>query len=122
MVKKRKKKSSSRRFKRFNHNFNLVFGTVIFILLIGSAFSIDWIFGAGFVVAFFLAVWNRTIERNFLIPAFIFIGALVVRYALFVLLPEVLKAHDYFSLGISLVLFLVILFIGLRIKRGKFRF
>ena len=115
-------KRKSKRLKSFNKNFNIVFSTIVFLFLISSAFSIDWIFGAGFIFGFLLAIWNRAIERNFLIPAFIFVGALVIRYALFILLPEILKAQDYFSLGISLILFLLILFIGWRIKKGKFRF
>ena len=116
MVKKRKTKN------KFKKSLNLIFGTIIFILLIGSAFSIDWIFGIGFIIGFFLSVYNRILDRNFLIPVFIFIGALVIRYALFNLLPSVLNAQNYFSLGISLALFLIIVFMGWRIKKGKFRF
>jgi hypothetical protein len=108
--------------KRWKKNFNVILGTIIFALLIGTAFSVDWIFGAGFVVGFFLSVWNKILERNFLIPAFIFAGALIIRYAIKVLLPDVLNAQDYFSLGISLILFLLILFMGWKIRRGKFRF
>lgn len=117
-----KRKKKSKKFKSFNKNFNVILGTIIFVLLIGTAFSIDWIFGAGFVFAFFLSVWNKVLEKNFLIPVFIFIGALIIRYALFVSLPRVLNAQDFISLGISLVLFLLILIIGWRIRKGKFRF
>jgi hypothetical protein len=119
---KRKRKRKNKKFKSFNKNFNVIFGTIIFVLLIGSAFAIDWIFGVGFIVGFFLAVWNKVIEKNFLIPFFIFIGALIIRYGLFVALPRVLNAQDFISLGISLILFLLILFIGWRIRKGKFRF
>ncbi len=107
---------------KIKKNLNVVFGTIIFVLLISSAFAIDWIFGVGFIFGFFLAVWNKVIKKNFMIPVFIFVGALIIRYALFVMLPEILNAQDYFSLGISLILFLLILIIGWRIKRGKFRF
>lgn len=108
--------------KKLKKDFNLILGTIIFVLLIGSAFAIDWIFGLGFIVSFFLAVWNKILEKNFLIPVFIFIGALIIRYALFVNLPKILNAQNYLSLGISLILFLFILIVGWRIKRGKFRF
>ncbi len=108
--------------KKIKKDFNIIFGTIIFVLLIGSAFTIDWIFGVGFVIGFFISVWNKILEKNFLIPVFIFIGALIIRYALFVSLPKILNAQDYFSLGISLVLFLLILIVGWKVKRGKVRF
>jgi hypothetical protein len=102
--------------------FNIIFGTLIFALLMSSAFAIDWIFGIGFIFSFFLAIWNKILEKNSLIPAFIFVGALIIRYALFVLLPNVLNSQNYFSLGISLVLFLLIFIIGWKLKKGKFKF
>ncbi len=117
-----RKKRKSKRIKKFKKNLNIFLGTIIFLLLIGSAFAIDLIFGLGFIIAFFLSVYNRILERNFLIPVFIFIGALIIRYALFALLPNVLNAQNYFSLGIALILFLLIIFVGWRIKKGKFRF
>jgi len=106
---------------KIKKDFNIIFGTIIFVLLIGSAFAIDWIFGVGFIIGFFLSVWNKLLEKNFLIPVFIFVGALVIRYALFVLLPNVLNANNYFSLGISLILFLLILIIGWRVQKGKWK-
>lgn len=105
--------------RKLKRDINIVLGTTIFVLLISSAFAIDWIFGIGFIFSFFLAIWNKVLERNFLIPVFIFIGALIIRYAIYVRLPKILDAQDYFSLGISLILFLLILFIGWKIKRGK---
>ena len=106
--------------KRWKKNFNVILGTIIFALLIGTAFSVDWIFGAGFVVGFFLSVWNKILERNFLIPAFIFAGALIIRYSL-EFIPGILDAEDYLNLGISLVLFIAILYVGWKIKKGKWR-
>lgn len=112
----------AKRKRKFRKRLNTILGTIIFVLLISSAFTVDWIFGIGFVVSFILAFYNKALQRNFLIPVFIFIGALIIRYALFVVLPDVLSAQDYFSLGISVILFLIILIIGFRIKKGKFRF
>ena len=107
--------------KRKKKNINIILGTIIFILLIGSAFSIDWIFGAGFVVSFLLSVYNKVLEKNFLIPFFIFVGIIIIRYSLFILLPPVLGAQDYLSLGISSVLFLIVLIFGWKIKKGKLK-
>jgi hypothetical protein len=88
--------------------------------LIGSAFAIDWIFGVGFIFGFGLAIWNKVLERNFLIPVFIFIGALIIRYALG-FIPNIINAQDFVSLGISLILFITILIAGWRIKKGKWK-
>jgi hypothetical protein len=117
-----KAKTRRKKLRSFNKNLNLIFGTIIFVSIISFAFALDWIFGVGYIIGFLLAVYNKILEKNFLIPIFIFVGALVIRYALFVLLPPIINAKDYFSLGISLVLFLIILFIGWRIRKGKFRF
>ena len=108
-----KKKKEIKRF------LNVIVGMLIFVFLIGSAFAIDWIFGLGFVINFSLAIYNKVLEKNFLIPLFIFIGALIIRYALFVFLSSVLGAQSYFSLGISLLLFVALLFLGWKIKRRK---
>jgi len=107
--------------RKLKRKLNVIGGIIIFILLIGSAFAIDWIFGIGFVINFFIAIYKKILEKNFLIPFFIFVGALILRYALFVLLPSVLNAQNYFSLGISLILFLSILVVGWRIKKGKIK-
>ena len=93
-------------------------GTIIFILLIGSAFALGWIFGVGFVISFILANINKVIEKKPLIPIFLFIGALIMRYALFALLPPILNSAGYFDLGISLILFLMILILGYKFKKG----
>ena len=115
------KKRKSKKFKSLKRNFNIIVGTIIFILLIGTAFSIDWIFGVGFIISFLLSVYNKILEKNFLIPIFIFIGILIIRYAIFLFLPSILNAQNYFSLGISLVLFLIILIVGWRIKKGNWK-
>lgn len=97
--------------------FNLLGGTILFVLLIGGAFSVDLIFGIGFLLGFVLALYNKTIEKNFLIPVFIFIGGLLIRISLS-FIPSLLEEQDYISLGISLVLFLTILIIGIRVQKG----
>ncbi len=116
------KKGLKRTFKIFKKDLNIFLGIVIFLLLIGSAFAIDWIFGVGFIIGFGLALYHRILERNFLIPVFIFLGAWIIRFAIIFLFPSIIHAKDLFSLGISLVIFLILIIIGWRIKSGKFRF
>ncbi len=110
----RRKKSETRK------KFNLVFGTIIFILLIGSAFAIDLIFGAGFIIGFVLSIYNKVLEKKPFIPIFLFVGALIIRYSL-IFIPDILEANTFIDLGISLVLFLIVLVVGWRIRKGKLK-
>src|SRR6056297_3155452 len=65
----------------FRRNMSVVLGTVIFILLTSYAFAIDLIFGAGFILGFLFSVYNQIIEKQPLIPIFVFLGGLIIRYA-----------------------------------------
>jgi hypothetical protein len=115
------KKKSSKFSRFFGKKFNLVIGTIIFVLLIGSAFTIDWIFGVGFIFGFLMSVYNEILEKKPLIPIFLFIGALIIRHSLFVLLPPVFEANDLLSIVISLVLFIVIFLLGWKLRKGKWK-
>jgi hypothetical protein len=112
MIKKKK-------FKSIKKDFNIILGSALFILLIGSAFAIDWLFGVFFIIGFTISILNKTLEKKPLIPILIFIGGLIVRVALFIVLPRVLESKDYWSLGIAGILFAILLIIGWKIQRGK---
>jgi hypothetical protein len=115
-VKKIKRKISSSK-----RDFKIVFATVIFMILIGSAFAIDWIFGVGFILSFLLAIYNKVIEKNFLIPIFIFIGTLIIRFGM-EFVPSILEAKTLIDLVISFVLLVTIIILGWKLKKGKWRF
>jgi hypothetical protein len=122
MAKKRGKKKVSKKIKKLKNNFNLVAGTIIFVLLIGSAFAIDWIFGIGFIFGFLVSIYNGILEKKPLIPIFLFAGALIIRYALVFMLSPIFEAGDIISLLISIFLFLIIIFMGYRLRKGKWKF
>ncbi len=105
--------------KKIKKDFNLLVGSIVFILLIGSAFAIDWIFGIVFVGGFILSVLNKTLEHKPLIPLLIFIGGIIIRIALLLFVPKILGAESWVSLGIAVIALLIILFIGFNIRRGK---
>lgn len=117
-----KKKKKFKISELFGKKFNLVTGTIIFVLLISSAFTVDWIFGFGFIIGFILSVYNGILEKKPLIPIFLFIGTLIIRHSLFVLLPPVFEANSLISLIISLILFVVIFLLGWNLKKGKWKF
>ena len=105
--------------KKIKKDVNLLLGSIVFILLIGSAFAIDWLFGIVFVIGFAISIWNKTLEKKPFIPLLIFIGGLIVRIALFLFIPRILNAQTWVDLGIALVVFLIILIVGFRIRQGK---
>ena len=106
--------------KSFKRKLNLIFGTLIFIFLLGSAFAVDWIFGIGFLIGFFIAVYNELAEKNPLIPLFLFGGALIVRVGLS-FIPSILEAKDIVSLIFSLLILLVLIISGYILKKGKWK-
>jgi membrane-associated protease RseP (regulator of RpoE activity) len=70
-------------------------------------------------LGFAIAVYNKTLERKPLIPVFIFLGGLIIRFAIGIIFPLVLKSRDYVSLGISLLLLIILIIFGMRVKKGR---
>lgn len=108
-----KKKS----FRRLKKGFNILLGTLAFVILIGSAFAIENLFGIMFIIGFALSIYNKTLERKPSIPIFIFLGGIIIRISLS-FIPSILESKTYFDLGISLFLFAILIFAGFRIKKG----
>lgn len=106
-------------WKNVKRDVNILIGTILFILLIGSAFAVSWVFGVAFLIGFGLSIYNRTIEKKPFLPVLLFVGGFVIRLALVLFLPSIIFAKTYLELGISLVLFIVILITGWRIRNGK---
>ncbi len=98
---------------------NSTLAFILFILLIGSAFQINILFGVMFIIGFFISVFNRSIEKKPMLPLFIFIGGLIIRYALGFFLPEVINSKTYVDLAVSGLLFILVIYFGFRIKKGK---
>jgi len=120
MTKKRKKKSSVKTAKKkLKRKVSALIGTILFLMLIGSAWGIDWIFGVGFVIGFVISIYNKTLEKKPLLPIFIFFGGLVIRFAIMIFFPRVIASEDYISMGISLILLILLIIFGVKIKKGK---
>jgi len=123
MPKKRKSKTSKKSKKssvtKLKRKVSALIGTILFLMLIGTAWGIDWIFGIGFVLGFVISVYNKTLERKPLLPIFIFLGGLIIRFAIGIIFPMVLEAENYLSLIISCILLIILVVLGMRIKKGK---
>ncbi len=117
--KRRNKKTIEVSSKKIKKKISFFIGTILFILLIGSAWGIDWIFGIGFVIGFVVAVYNKTLYKKPLLPIFIFLGGLIIRFAIKLIFPLVLEAENYVSFAISLILLILLIIFGFRIKKGK---
>jgi len=115
----KKKSKIKRTIKQIKRDFNIVIGSILFVLLIGSAFAIDWLFGIFFVVGFVISILNKTLEHKPLIPILIFVGGLIIRIALFLFVPRILEAGSWADLIIAAVMLLIVLIIGFNIRRGE---
>ena len=109
------KRKARPKIKKF---FSILLGLVFFLLLIGSAFSISTLFGAAFVIAFALSIYNGYLKRNPWKPIAIFIGALLIRLALQQYLDSVLTSTTLMDLSVSALIFLSILVFGWKIKKS----
>ena len=118
-----KKKSRLKEFKRktkpkVKKFFSILLGLVFFLLLIGSAFAISNLFGAAFIVAFALSIYNGDLKRKPWKPIAIFIGALLVRLALNQYLNPVIASETFMDLVVSALIFISILVFGWKIKKS----
>ncbi len=109
---KRKVKSKVKKF------FNVLLGLALFVVLIGSAFTISFVFGASFVIAFALEIYKGDLKRKPLKPIAIFISALVIRIAMNQYLNPVFQSKTLMDLSVSALIFLSILVFGWRIKKS----
>ncbi|MFH1503487.1 MAG: hypothetical protein ABIE36_02430 [Candidatus Diapherotrites archaeon] len=116
---KKKKLRKKRWFKKLKNNFNLITGIMIFILLIGSAFSVSLIFGIAFFLGFIFSVYNKSLEKRPFLPLMLFLGGLIIRTAFIWFFPPIFEFKTYLDLGLSVAIFLIILLIGFKIKKGE---
>jgi uncharacterized membrane protein HdeD (DUF308 family) len=112
---KKFKRKTKPKVKKF---LNILLALIIFVLLIGYAFSITFIFGCAFVLGFALSIYNGDLKRKPLKPIFIFIGALLIRIALNQFWNPVLTSKTTLDLIVSALIFLSIIIFGWRIKRS----
>ncbi len=108
----RKAKPKAKRF------INIMIGLAIFIILIGTAFKISFLFGMFFIIGFALSIYNGDLKNKPWKPIAIFIGALIVRIALNQFFEPVLTAKTLMDLGVSLLIFLSIIIFGWKIKKS----
>lgn len=97
---------------------NILLGLVFFVVLVGAAFKLSFLFGAAFVVAFALAIYSGELKHKPWKPIAVFIGALLVRIALEEYFQPVLKAQTIMDLAVSALVFAGILFFGWKIKKS----
>lgn len=110
-----------RKFRKSIKKFNLFIGALIFALLIGTAFSFGLVFGLGFVVGFALSIYNKTLEKRPLLPIFLFLAALVLRYAIFNLVPSALNSKGIIDLAISGFFLIIFVIVWWRLRKGNWK-
>lgn len=111
----------SKRAKSKKHKLNLFIGLLAFAILISTAFSFGWIFGIGFVIGFAFSIYNKTLEKKPLLPIFLFLAALVLRYALVNFAPSVLNSEGIIDFMISAFFLVVFIIIWWRLRKGNWK-
>lgn len=99
--------------KRFT---NILLGVAIFVALVSSAFTISVLFGVAFIIAFSLAIYTGELKTKPWKPLAIFVGALIIRFALDQYLDPLLASKTFLDLSVSALIFLAILIFGWKIK------
>lgn len=98
--------------------FNILLALILFIILIGSAFSISILFGAAFVVGFALSIYSGDLKKKPWKPIAIFVGALIIRIALNQFLDPVLASKTLMDLAVSALIFIAFIISGWMIKKS----
>ena len=109
------KRKAKPKIKRF---INILLGLVFFIILIGSAFKISTLFGAAFIIAFALAIYNGELKRKPWKPIAVFVGALIIRFGIGQYLDPIKESETLLDLAVSALIFLSILIFGWKIKKS----
>ena len=91
---------------------------IFFILLIGSAFAISALFGLFFVIGFLISIYKGDLKKKPLKPIAIFVGALIIRFALDRFLAPVLESETIIDLWVAAFIFLFVFLIGWKVKKS----
>ena len=97
---------------------NILFGLIVFIILVGTAFSLSFLFGVFFVIAFALSIYNEDLKNKPYKPLAIFVGALIIRIALEQFFDPVVSAKTIMDLAVSALIFVAIIVFGWKIKKS----
>jgi len=100
---------------------NSIIAVIIFLILIGTAFSISVLFGLIYVFGFFYEIYTKRITRRPFAAIALFIGGLITRFALQYFLQPVFASQTIIDLAIALIIFIGIFWLGYKIKKGKKR-
>lgn len=103
------------KIKRF---VNILLGVVFFAVLMGSAFKLSFLFGSAFIVAFALAIYNNELKHKPWKPIAVFVGALIVRFALSQYVDPIFNSETLFDLVVSGLIFIGIIVFGWKIKKS----
>ena len=109
------KRKTKPKLKKF---INILLGVVLFVIMIGSAFTVSIIFGAAFVIGFALSIYNGDLKKKPFKPIAIFVGALVIRLSLEQYFDPLLASKTFLDLIVSALIFLAILIFGWKIKKN----
>ena len=97
---------------------NILLAVVFFAALMGSAFKMSFLFGSAFIVAFALAIYNGELKSKPWKPLAVFVGAIVIRFALDQYVDPILTSETIIDVSFSAVVFLALIIFGWKIKKS----
>ena len=96
-----------------------VLAAVVLLLLVTTAFKVSLLFGSIYLVGGAYTLVRYGVRKP-LMPVLWFAGGLITHLALSEFLLPVFKSETLIDLVSALTIFAIILFVGWRIKKGKF--
>jgi hypothetical protein len=103
--------------RKTKHFANISLNTIIFILLIGSAFAVSYWFGLFFVFGFAISIHNKDIKKKPWRMILLFIGGLITRLALGELLSKVSNVEITLDFLVAILMIIFIFLLGWKAKR-----
>ena len=97
---------------------NVISALIFFFLLIGSAFAISTLFGMFFVAGFLISVYKGDLKKKPLKPIAIFVGALIVRFALGRLATTFPNYELTLDFAIAILILIFVFLLGWKIKKS----
>lgn len=98
---------------------NYIIGVLLFLLLIGTAFSVSFLFGIIFVIGFLYETFTGALKRRPFLAVALFVGGLIIRIALKRFLFTLSGSQTIIDLAIAVLLFVLIFIVGYKIKKGR---
>ncbi|MFH1801241.1 MAG: hypothetical protein ABH804_00165 [archaeon] len=102
--------------KKLKEGYNFTIGIILFLVLVGIAFSTSFLFGFFYFLGFLYSIYTKKLKKNFQVPIWLFGGGILMRIAILNLF-SLQNSETILDLIISLSLLSLLGIIGFKMKR-----